>query len=84
MSFWRNQILQLGVGLATFPVAAIVGALLFGAIYQFVDFTKNTTVFFAIAFPFLISWMIADRWIIRRIERRRGSKGENVQENPDP
>ena len=78
MSFWRRQALELGVGLASLPIAAIAGALVFGTLYRFVDFTTNRAAFFLVAFPFLICWMLLNRLVIKRIERRRESKGQNV------
>jgi len=78
VSFWRKQLLELGVGLATLPIAGVVWALVFGALYQSVDFKKNAIVFYAAAFSVLTGWILLDRWVIRRIERRRGSKAQNV------
>jgi hypothetical protein len=83
VSFWRKQLQDLGVGLATLPIAAVVGALAFGTLYNFVDFTEHTWVFFVVAIPFLIGWMLFDRWVIKRVVGRSRSKGEDVQKNPD-
>ena len=79
MSLRRKMKAQFLVTFATVPVFAILAFLLFSLAYQFVDFTKNIGVFYAIAIPFMLAWTVLLLRLSNRLERRWAERERNSQ-----
>jgi hypothetical protein len=81
VSFWRYKLLELVVALITAPLFFLAGFLVFATAAQFTDFTKGLS-FFAVAVPFLGSWIVFQMWATKRAERwwlarRAGASDDN-------